>query len=422
MSRKPLLAALIIAILIPCGLLLRTRSQHAAPPTRVAGAVSTDVDAPPTARATASATAHQPAAEPGTDAVKPSVDAAGKAPICGFPKAPVDVHNPIAVSQFVGAISEKAGERWLAALQDSDDLRARASGLLLEGKLTGAEQMQLTTEQTRDAFVQLSVGAQDPAVYAMAVNMCGADTISPIHGACDQISLESWAQMDSGNAIPWLLLAGKARARHDAAAESDAFSRAAHADKVDSYYDSLYAFSESEIPSDITPLEQFYLATQVIGIEAAARANQFMLTSKHCSNDAVRDPSVREQCSALAELLVTKGTTLIDFAIGIAIGARTGWSNQRVNDLTQQKNALLQALNQSTPTANEDLWTCDGVRRGNAFFRQRAHLGELGAARAALEHSGQRVPELAQAHAAFMDKILRDAAQREQEKPPDPTP
>jgi hypothetical protein len=403
-------------------LLLRTRSQHAAPPTRVAGAVSTDVDAPPTARATASATAHQPAAEPGTDALKPSVDAAGNAAICGFPKAPVDIHNPIAVSQFVGAITEKAGARWLAALQDSDDLRARASGLLLEGKLTGAEQMQLTTEQTRDAFVQLAVGAQDPAVYAMAVNMCGADTMTPIHGACDQISLKSWAQMDPGNAIPWLLLAGKARASHDAATESDAFSRAANAGKVDSYNDSLYAFSESEIPSDATPLEQFYLASQVIGIESAMRANQYTVASKLCSTDAVRDPNVREQCNSLAELLVTKGTTLRDFGIGIGIGARTGWSNQRVNDLTQQKNAMMQAIIQSTPTANDEIWTCEGVRLRNAFTRQRSHLGELGAARAALEHSGQTVQELAQAHTAFIDKLRRDAAQREPERPPDPAP
>lgn len=418
MSRKSQLAVLIIAVLMLSGLMLRGRIKLAAPPTRVDGRTAATDPYP------ASAAAPHPAAaqEPGADALKPAVDARGRAAICGFPKAPVDTHDPIAVTQFVGVVSEKAGARWLAALQDSDDLRARASGLLLEGKLTGAQQMQLTTEQTRDAFVQLAAGAQDPAVYAMAVNMCGADTMTPMHGACDQISLRSWAQMDPGNAIPWLLLAGKARASHDAAAESDAFSRAANADKVDSFNDSLYAFSEAEIPSDTTPLEQFYLASQVIGIESATRANQYTVASKHCSTDAVRDPTVRGQCNALAELLVAKGTTLLDFAIGIRIGARTGWSNERVNDLTQQKNALMQAGIQSTPTSNDELWTCEGVRLGNAYMLQRARLGELGAVRAALEHSGQTVQELAQAHTAFMDRILRDAAQREREKPSESEP
>jgi hypothetical protein len=417
-SRKAQLALLIIAVLVLYGLMLRGRFKLAVPPSRVDGRTAA------TAAYPASTAAHHPPAaqEQGADALKPTVDAGGRAAICGFPKAPVDTRDPIAVMQFVGVVSEKAGARWLAALQDSDDLRARASGLLLEGKLTGADQMQPTSEQTRDALAQLAAGARDPAVYAMAVNMCGTDTMTPIHGACDQITLESWAHLDRGNAIPWLLLAGKARATHDVAAESEAFNRAANADKVDSYYDSLDAFSESEIPGDVTPLEQFYFASQVLGIESAARAPQFALTSRHCSTDAVRDPNVREQCNTLAELLVAKGTTLIDFAIGIGIGARTGWSNERVNDLTQQKNALMQALNQSTPTANDELWTCEGVRLGTAYALQRARLGELGAARAALEHSGQTVQELAKVHTAFMDKILRDAAQREQEKPSESEP
>jgi hypothetical protein len=59
---------------------------------------------------------------------------------------------------------------------------------------------------------------------------------------------------------------------------------------------------------------------------------------------------------------VAKGTTLLDLGLGIRIGARAGWSPERVNDLSQQENALMQAIIQSTPTGNGDLWTCDGVR------------------------------------------------------------
>ncbi len=68
--------------------------------------------------------------------------------------------------------------------------------------------------------------------------------LSLADGACRQLSLQRWARMDPDNAVPWLSLAGKARGRHDSAAEADAFSHAATAHKSDSYSDSVFAFAE----------------------------------------------------------------------------------------------------------------------------------------------------------------------------------
>jgi hypothetical protein len=410
-SRRLLIGSLIIAIVLVFALLVRGRSHQAIAPVRVANnANNVRTDALPVRKQR-------------VDAPKPIVvDDTGKIAICGFGKVPIDTTDPFAVGQYVGAVTKKAGARWLSALQDSDDLRARAAGLLLEGKITGDDRMRAVAEQTRDALVQLAVGAGDPAIYAMAVILCGTDSSTPIKGACEQISLRAWAQMDVDNAVPWLLLAEKAREKHNIEAEADAFSQATKAHKIDSYNDSLYAFSVSEIPKDATPLDQSYFATAVIGIEAATRAVQYTTVSKHCSTDAVRDTNVREQCNTLAELLLAKGTTLLDLGLGIRIGARVGWSPERVNDLTQQENALMQAIVQSTPTGNGDLWTCDGVRLINAYMGQRARLGELGAARDALERSGQTVQEMAQKQTTFMENIRRDALRREQEKPPETAP
>ena len=131
----------------------------------------------------------------------------------------------------------------------------------------------------------------------------------------------------------------------------------------------------------------------------------------------MQDPDLRQQCSSLAELLVSRGTTLLDLGVGIIIGTRVGWSAQRVNDLTLMQKALMQAITQATPSDNDNEWSCDGVRRFNVFMDERVRLGELGAARDALEHSGESVEALAQKHDQYMAVLQDRALKQEDEKP-----
>ena len=86
----------------------------------------------------------------------------------------------------------------------------------------------------------------------------------------------------------------------------------------------MYGFAEAALPAEVSPVERSYFATEVIGIEAAQRVAQYTAASQHCSKDAVQDSTVRQQCNAVAELLL-KGPTLLDFGIGASIGARLGW-------------------------------------------------------------------------------------------------
>ena len=122
-------------------------------------------------------------------------------------------------------------------------------------------------------------------------------------------------------------------------------------------------------------------------------------------------------CSSLAELLVSRGTTFLDLGVGNIIGTRVGWSAQRVNDLTLMQHASMQAISQATPSDNDNGWSCDVVRRFSAFMAQRAHLGEVGAAQDALEHSGESVEALAQKHDQYMAILQDRALKREDEKP-----
>jgi hypothetical protein len=384
---------LLVAIIIIIGFWLRQSSRPIAAPLRVSEIVHTG--APPAVKTT----------------VRPdkprTVSAATTLDICGLGKVPIDTSDPFAAGRYLGDLTNKARARWLSALLDSDDIRARAAGLFLEGKLTGSDSAQ--EDQTRDALVQLAVGASDPAIYAMAVYACNTYSDPAPAGSCQQITLKKWARLDTDNAVPWLLVAGQAHARNDAATEAAAFGQAAKAHKADAYNYSLYTFAESELPRDVTPLERWYLAIELIGIESATASDQYISASKHCSAEAMQDRGVRQQCNALAELMVSNGTTLLDLGIGTHIGARAGWSNARVARLTEERDALMQAITQTTPNNNDDLWTCDGVRRGNAYMGQWARLGEIGAAQDSLDRSGETVAELAQKQRAFIDNVRRDA-------------
>jgi hypothetical protein len=325
--------------------------------------------------------------------------------ICGFGNVPVDAKDPFAAGRYIGELTSNASNRWLSALLNSGDIRARSAGLFLKDKLAGGGSGLQIEEQTRDALVQLAVGANDPAIYAMAVYACNTYSDSAPTGSCQQITLTTWAKLDADNAVPWLLLAGNAQAKKDAAAEAAAFSQAAKANKTDAYNFSLYAYSELEMPNDVTPLERWYLSNEVFGIEAATASLHYHVAGKYCTAVSMSDDGIRQQCDALAELFVSKGTNLLDLSIGTSLGARAGWSRDRVAGLTEERDALMQGIAQATPSSNDDLWTCDGVQRGNAYMGEWARLGEIGAARETVEHSGLSVSELARKQRDFMDKI-----------------
>jgi hypothetical protein len=364
--------------------------------------------------------AHMPAATHpavgGHAYVPPStVDAGATVEVCGYGNLPIDNKDPGAIFRRIGELTKGAATRWLSALQNSDDLRARMAGLLLEGKVTGGEPLRPATAQTRDEAVQLAAGSEDPAVYAMAILMCESSPAADADSACGRLSLQRWAQMDPDNAAPWLLLAGKARARQDGAAESDAFSHAATAHEIDSYSGSAFAFAEPEFPHDATPLERSYLAIEAVGVETATGFSQYSIALHHCSADAMPDNIVRRQCGSLAELLVTKGSNLLDLGVGTSIGARAGWPTARVNKLMLEQHALMQAImNQAVPYEDKP-WACDAVSRVDAYLRRAVRLGELGAAREVLDRSGDSVETMAQKFSQNTDNIKREASRREQE-------
>lgn len=342
---------------------------------------------------------------PGAHAAAAASAGSAKAEICGSEHAPLDTTDPFAVARYLEAMTHAMAQRWLAALRDSDDTRERAAGLLLEGTLPANGQALPLPDATRNALVEFAVGAGDPLVYAFAWNACSRPGGDAPDSACAQLSLATWVRLDADNAVPWLLLAGKARDQHDAVAEADAFEHAAAAHRVDSYRTSLLKLAAPALPQDASALTRWYLGLTAVGVEAGMRLPYAHEALLECAAAG----TTRPQCAALAEMMVAKATTLDDLGMGARVGALAGWPAARVAAVIEERDALEQALAQATPTPVEEQWSCDGVRLGNAYLTERVKTDELTAARAALAHSAQTVQALAQRQREYVETLYREA-------------
>ncbi|HEY0749140.1 MAG TPA: hypothetical protein VGD63_20725 [Steroidobacteraceae bacterium] len=341
---------------------------------------------------------------------------------CGIGKVAIDAKDPLANSHYLEGATEKTRARWVSSLLDSGNLRARAAGLFLQGAFTtDYESEQPDTQEARDELVRLAVGAADPVIYSMAVYRCNGYSADS-SAACRQVSWDGWARMDPDNAVPWLVLAANAQSSNDPAAGAEAFNHAAKARQLDGYVDSLFAIAETELPKDASALERSFFAVQVIGAEAATVAPQYSIASKRCSLDAMKESGVKQQCNDVAELMVGKGKTVLDFAVGESIGKRVGWPAARLDALEQEKNAMLASVMQVAPMGDPQPWSCTSVARLNDWADLRSQLGEIGAARVLRERSGESISELARKHTEAMERIFREARESAQGQSPSEDP
>ena len=393
------IAALLVAAVLGFGWWLRKRPSPATP---VVIAAATSAPAP--------FSSLWPASVPNR-----AVKAAGKGDnsdeieVCGVGRVKLDRDDAAATGKYLDALTKNSRLRWLATLRNSDDYRARASGLYVEGFLD-RDSPQKDADAAREELVQLAVATKDPAIFALAYSKCiKSGEASASGGACPQLVLDEWTRADADNAVPWLQLAAKAHREGDGTAEAAAMAHAAQAHEYQPYTWSLFSFAQAAMPTDLTPTDRWILTTQVIGVEAAMLA-PYQPLFQYCLRDAQSDVAVLRQCSALAELMVGEAATLLDLSAGKSLGARVGWPAERVDGLTQEMKASMWAINEMTGMDPEKQWSCDSVARGNAYMSQLADLGERGLARQAIEDSGETVAELSRKYDEWLAAAGREAA------------
>jgi hypothetical protein len=131
----------------------------------------------------------------------------------------------------------------------------------------------------------------------------------------------------------------------------------------------------------------------------------------------VQDDEVRQQCARVAELLVVKGTTLLDLMMGKSTGERAGWPEERVAAMAQYIKALQQSTLRAAPSMGPALWSCASLEATNRYLRAVSERGEVAAARDAMLQSGGTPAELALQWQESLDALMLEVQFRAAPEP-----
>ncbi len=298
-------------------------------------------------------------------AAEPEAAAVGDVDVCGYGTVTPADDDFSGLLSVPGARRKAALQAAQARLLASADEEVRAAGLLIAGE---GERLAVEAAATRH-----------PAVYAMALQAC-RQSAAP---ACALLSIEQWARLDAGNAVPWLALAAAAAQRGDSAGETEAMGRAAMAGRFEGPASRLPALIDRGLGPHVPALQRTLALMAGWQAQSASDDAAGPQALRHCGPDA--PPGRRPLCEVLARQLVSHAERVDDFAAGVAIAGHLGWPAARLQALQREADALTEAARLQTMLT--DL-SCDSVERVQQWRVALGEHGEVPAARALLARSG----------------------------------
>ena len=347
--------------------------HHVAPPAAAAAATGTAVaplgaeSAPRSSSAGQAPTSPEPAA---VVALRP-----GEFELCGYGIATAGSQAAEELERAANANSDEILFKHLSLMRNSADPPTRAAGLM--GLHDYAP------------LVDMALHTSDATVYALALAACA--TGGPIAGtnqSCLMLSAERAAQLDPDNAAAWVDLAAAAQQRHETDAVAAAIYRASVATQVQGRSQMFAALALAALPAHLPPPERTSVVVRLIGIQAGLLGTDYRSVVTYCSAVGMTDSNRRQTCEALAELLVARGTTVVDLAIGRSIGARAGWPAERVEQLSARVEAYMWAPFNEFFAAPRGPMSCASMRRTEQWWSAPAGKGQRAYAEEAVARAG----------------------------------
>ena len=265
----------------------------------------------------------------------------------------------------------------------------------------------------RDALARLAQTSDDAQVYAWAYRACrGAAEGAP--GACMQVTAAQWTRVDPDNAESWFAVAEEARRRKDDAALDDAMFHVAAAERHHPGRAALAATVAEYTPQDERSLIGTSMAiAQAIGIEAGASAD-WQGVLEYCSFKATAEANRRETCDRVATVLADRSTSAAARNLGIAVGRRLGWSAERLEVLTEQRDAESTATRLGALDPGQvDPLACAALRSTIERVRAHAEFGEVEMLRRDVASTGQSIGRLAAEARRRRERDVRQIAAEE---------
>lgn len=262
------------------------------------------------------------------------------------------------------------GRRLMACRGDAACVR-QASGALADRRPSGAG-------PHLDALARLALSSDDAAIYGLAVQMCQAHDREGV-GVCQQLSAAEWARRDAHHLAPWLVLATTADSD---AARAEALHRASLATGDTDPVSVVFGAVAANLPAELGAPQELALWADLFGLWTAHLMPAFASITRHCEPGLLADTNRLQQCHAVAEALVTHGSSWLHTMIGARIGERVGWPEDRVARIRSEQ-VMVSAL-QGEQGAIESALGCAGRAALRRHVQDLSRLGEVKAGRALL--------------------------------------
>ncbi len=313
------------------------------------------------------ASASRPGPQPPSGAETVDMCGLGPVPAATFKAQPPG--NAPQLPRHIGEYAVDAAREQLLRALAAGPPRWRGAATLMQGRAPGAAQ-----SLARDAL-----GAGDPLMLRWAIARCEDRN-------CSQPLAARWVEVEPGNAVAWLSLLDAAPQQRERA-----LAGLRQASAFRSGWAHLAAIEQEAMPAAVLPYVQAQLVVEAIGIEAALRDPTMLLLSGLCRapwGDA--KTMSREDCDALARLMVERGDTLQALLTATSIGKRLGWPAERLESLGREAEVAMREIPAINLENEENPFSCRAVQARHEWVREVARDGERAALRARLPASAPR--------------------------------
>jgi hypothetical protein len=328
--------------------------------------------------------AGKPALVPNAAAVPERRPGDGEAEVCGLGIVTASAQDPDGAAHIPASSRSNAERASVAALASSQDQRARAAGLLMQAR--AAQRDGASTDSSIEQLAQMAERSNDPSVYAITLQACDAyRSRNSGSGACDGVNAAQWARLDPGNAAPWLKLAEQAQASGDQAALAEAIYRVSLAARIDWHANDFAMVAMQALPQTAEPLDRALVTHLAREAESSWTPPSYTGLTAFCSSSD--DVNRAQLCDSAANLLVRSGGSPVELRTGMRLGQIVGWDAQRIENLRLQRDVLSNAI--ASAPFHEQGYSCRSIEQLQNWTVLEHGSGELGAARAMLQSSGQ---------------------------------
>ena len=225
-----------------------------------------------------------------------------------------------------------------------------------------------------ESVAEMAATTTDPRLYALGVGACKEqDEQAP---SCTLLTARRWAELDAGNAVPWLVVLAQAVAADDARLQAEALAQMASADRFqDRLHDAAAVVVAHAAPADEGLAADLDLAERAFRKSVAQ--SEFPNALIDVCTKAVGDAARVRQCAAIGELMARHGDSLLARALGAGV-YRRATGDPSLRDAIRAEHIAMAPLFKPATGASD----CRTVREGLQLMRRGAQLGELEAFRA----------------------------------------